>query len=66
MPTSTSSTSNTIAPPPEDEAAMANIERRAFLGQLPLAQARHEIFALRDRFAPEPVAVMRWAALSRS
>ena len=38
-------------PPPAYEAAMADLEQRAWAGQLSLAQARQEIFALRERFA---------------
>lgn len=44
---------------------MADIERRAFLGQPALAQAWHEGFALHNRFALGPTAVMQWAARSR-
>lgn len=53
-------------PPPAYEAAMADLEQRAWAGQLSLAQARQEIFALRERFAPQPGAVMQWAAPGRS
>lgn len=53
-------------PPPEYEAAMTDVERRACAGQLTLAQAREEIFALRERFAPAPGTVLQWAALARS
>jgi hypothetical protein len=56
----------TPAPPAEYEVAMADIERRALAGQLTLVQAKQEIFALRERFAPQPGAVMQWAALDRS
>jgi hypothetical protein len=43
--------------------AMAELERRAARGELSLAQARREIFELRERFAPGSIAaVMRWAA----
>jgi hypothetical protein len=40
---------------------MTDIERRALAGQLTLAQAKQEIFALWERFAAQPGAVMRWA-----
>lgn len=53
-------------PPPAYEAAMADVERRACAGQLTLAQARQEIFALRERYAPMPGAVAQWAAQGRS
>jgi hypothetical protein len=56
----------TPAPPTEYESAIADIERRALAGQVTLAQARQEIFSLRERFAPEPGAVMQGAPLSRS
>jgi hypothetical protein len=42
---------------------MAELERRAARGELSLAQARREIFELRERFAAGSIAVvMRWAA----
>lgn len=66
MHTSTSTFSSTIEPPPEYEAAMADIEQRAIQGRLTLAQARYEIFTLRERFACKPGTVMQWAAASRS
>lgn len=50
-------------PPPEYEVAMADLERRAASGELSLAQAKQEIFQLRERFAAGGIAaVMRWAA----
>ena len=49
--------------PQEYAVAMAELERRAARGELPLAQARREIFELRERFAAGSIAVvMRWAA----
>jgi hypothetical protein len=48
MHTSTSSFFATLAPPAEYEAAMADVERRVLAGRLTLAQAKQEIFALRD------------------
>jgi hypothetical protein len=49
--------------PHEYVIAMAELERRAARGELSLAQARREIFELRERFAAGSVAVvMRWAA----
>ncbi|WP_157270594.1 hypothetical protein [Azohydromonas aeria] len=53
------------SPPPAYEAAMADLERRAWAGQLTLAQARQEIFALREQFAPRPGAVAQWAIFRR-
>jgi len=53
------------APPAEYLSAMADLERRAFRGELSLRQVRHEIFALRERFGAEPALVMQWAAGSR-
>lgn len=49
-------------PPPGYEAAMADIERRALRGELTLAQARQEVFTVRERFAVEPWLAARWAA----
>ena len=66
MHTSSSSLFNTTLPPPEYEAAMADLERRAAAGELTLAQAKREIFALRERFAPEPGVVLQWAARTQS
>ncbi|NML18035.1 hypothetical protein [Azohydromonas caseinilytica] len=66
MHASTFSLSNQMGPPPEYEAAMADIERRAVAGELTLAQAKREIFALRERYAPEPGVVTRWAAHSQA
>jgi hypothetical protein len=43
---------------PEYVQAMADLERRAARGEVTLAQARHEIFALRERYTaglPRPV-----------
>jgi hypothetical protein len=54
----------THGPPPEYEAAMADIEGRAARGELTLAQAKREIFALRERFAAEAGVVAQWAAQS--
>lgn len=54
-----------ISPPPAYEAAMADVERRACAGQLTLAQAKQEIFALRKLFGLEPATVMHWASLAR-
>jgi hypothetical protein len=62
MNTNPSSVSSTTVPPPEYEAAMADIEQRATRGELTLAQARHEIFELRNRFAADAGDVMQWAA----
>jgi hypothetical protein len=52
------------APPAEYLSAMADLEKRAFRGELSLRQVRHEIFALRERFGAEPALVMQWAARS--
>ena len=38
------------SPHPEYDLAMADLERRAARGEVTLAQARHEIFALRERY----------------
>jgi hypothetical protein len=51
-------------PPAEYLSAMAELERRAFRGELSLRQVRHEIFALRERFGAQPALVMQWAACS--
>jgi hypothetical protein len=51
-------------PPAEYLAAMAELERRAYRGELPLRQVRHEVFALRKRFGAEAALVMQWAAKS--
>lgn len=43
---------------PEYELALADLERRAARGEVTLAQARHEIFALRERYTagvPRPL-----------
>lgn len=58
-----SSTRAVDSAPPEYVMAMAELERRAAHGELSLAQARREIFDLRERFAAGSIAVvMRWAA----
>lgn len=49
-------------PPAGYVAAMADIEQRAMRGELTLAQARQEIFTVRQRFAVEPSLAARWAA----
>lgn len=49
-------------PPPEYEAALAELEERAARGELTMAEARRAIFVLRERFAVGPAAVLRWAA----
>ncbi|WP_157268190.1 hypothetical protein [Azohydromonas aeria] len=41
---------------------MADIEQRAARGELTIAQAKQEIFALRERFGASPDRVTRWAA----
>jgi hypothetical protein len=51
-------------PPTDYPSAMADLERRAFRGELSLRQVRHEIFALRERFGAAPALVMQWAASS--
>jgi hypothetical protein len=56
--------SSTEGPPAEYLSAMAELERRAYRGELTLRQARHEIFALRKRFGAEATLVMQWAAKS--
>jgi hypothetical protein len=48
-------------PPAEYEEAMADIEERAVRGELSLAQAKQEIFALRARFNAEAGLVAQWA-----
>lgn len=53
-------------PPPEYEAAFAELQERAARGELTLAQARREILALRDHFCVEPAVAMRWAAQARA
>ena len=63
MNTSASSITTIDQAPPEYETAMAELEQRAARGELSLAQARQEIFRLRERFAAGGIAsVMRWAA----
>lgn len=49
-------------PPAEYLSAMADIEERAGRGELSLAQAKREIFALRERFNAEASLVTQWAA----
>ncbi|WP_157272406.1 hypothetical protein [Azohydromonas aeria] len=44
-------------------AAMADIEQRAFRGELSLAQLRHEIFTVRERFDVDACRAAQWAAL---
>ncbi|MDZ5455819.1 hypothetical protein [Azohydromonas lata] len=51
-------------PPPEYEIAMADLERRAALGELTLGQARQEIFELRERLALDAGFLMQWAMRS--
>ncbi|WP_157264052.1 hypothetical protein [Azohydromonas aeria] len=49
--------------PKEYEVALSDLERRAACGEISLAQAKQEILALRDRFAPGGLRqVMEWAA----
>jgi hypothetical protein len=52
-------------PPPEYETAMDELQRRADLGELTLAQARREISELRERLALEAGFLMQWAMRSR-
>ncbi|WP_157270502.1 hypothetical protein [Azohydromonas aeria] len=52
-------------PPAEYLSAMADLEQRAWRGELTLGQVRSEIFALRERFGAEAALVMQWAAKSR-
>lgn len=42
---------SSMGPPPEYERALADLERRAALGEVTLLQARQEIFALREKYA---------------
>ena len=65
MDNSSLSCSPAEGPPAEYLLVMADLERRAFRGELSLRQVRHEIFALRERFGAEPALVMQWAAASR-
>ena len=53
-------------PPPEYETTMADLERRAALGQLTLGQARREIFELRERLALDAATLTLWAMHSRN
>jgi hypothetical protein len=65
MTNNASSISAVDSAPSEYVKAMAELERRAARGELSLAQARREIFELRERFAAGSIAaVMRWAALT--
>ncbi len=57
--------SSSDAPPAEYLSAMADLERRAYRGELTLREARQEVFALRERFGAEAALVMQWAAKSR-
>jgi hypothetical protein len=60
MDTLQTSTGCCSGPHPEYEQAMADLERRAARGEVTLAQARHEIFALRERYtAGVPLAQYR-------
>ncbi|NML16361.1 hypothetical protein [Azohydromonas caseinilytica] len=60
MDTTLTSTGCFGGPHPEYEKAMADLERRAARGEVTLAQARHEIFALRERYtAGQPCALWR-------
>jgi hypothetical protein len=56
--------SSSGGPPADYLSAMADLERRAYRGELTLRQVRHEIFALRERFGVEAALVMQWAAKS--
>jgi hypothetical protein len=62
MSTQVNKTTMTNGPPPEYEAAMAEIEERAARGEMTIAEVKREIFALRARFAAGPEMVMQWAA----
>ena len=57
----TSAVSAKNSPPPEYEAAMDDLQRRADLGELTLAQARQEILELRERLSLDAGFLMRWA-----
>lgn len=61
----TSAISFRNGPPPEYETAMAELERRAALGELTLGQARTEIFELRERLALDAAVLTQWAMSSR-
>jgi hypothetical protein len=50
--------------PTEYLSGMADLEQRAYRGELTLRQVRHEIFALRERFGVNAALVMQWAAKS--
>ena len=62
MSTQVNKTTMTNGPPPEYEAAMAEIEERATRGELTISEVKREIFALRERFAAGPEVVTQWAA----
>lgn len=61
----TSSAQPRNGPPPEYETAMADLERRAALGELTLGQARGEILKLRERLALDAAVLTHWAMCSR-
>lgn len=52
-------------PPAEYLTAMAELERRAWRGELTLGQVRQEISVLRERLGIQAAHVMRWAAYGR-
>lgn len=62
MNTEPSAVYGTQGPPAEYLSAMADIEERAGRGELSLAQAKREIFALRERFNAEASVVAQWAS----
>jgi hypothetical protein len=66
MSTEPNSASSKQHPPADYEAAMADIEQRAAQGMLTLAQAKREIFELRERFAANAGVVAWWAMQDRS
>ncbi|MDZ5455617.1 hypothetical protein [Azohydromonas lata] len=49
------------SPPPEYEATMDDLQRRADLGELTLAQARREILQLRKRLGLDAAFLTQWA-----
>lgn len=57
----TSVTSLRNCPPPEYEAAMDDVQRRADLGELTLAQAKREILQLRERLGLDAAFLTQWA-----
>jgi hypothetical protein len=61
----TSAVSSRNSPPPEYEAAMDDLQRRADLGELTVEQARREIFKLRERLALDAGFLMQWAMRTR-